>query len=99
MAFLLSCGSVEQDHDEAADGRHADNEDAKQGQRGEVRHLRTEPGADHEAGERLDEDREVEPTVEEVAQAACCRDGQDDMQVPMVCNSGTPKTTMRASWM
>lgn len=78
MAFLLSCGSVEQDHDEAADGRHADDEDAKQGQRGEVRHLRTEPGADHEAGERLDEDREVEPTVEEVAQAACCRDGQDD---------------------
>ena len=62
--------SMAQDHDKAADGRHADDEDAQQAQRGEVRPLGAEPGTDHESGERLDEDREVEPTVEEIAETA-----------------------------
>ena len=62
--------SMAQDHDEAADGGYADDEDAQQAQRGEVRPLGAEPGTDHESGERLDEDREVEAAVEEIAEAA-----------------------------
>ena len=61
--------SVEQDHDEAAEGGHADDEDAQQAQRGEVCPLGAELGANHESGERLEKDREVEAAVEEITEA------------------------------
>ena len=47
-------------HDGAADRRHGDDAEFQDGHRGEVGAFRTEPGADHEAGEGLEEDGEVE---------------------------------------
>lgn len=77
-ASSLFCFSVEEQQDDAAGGRHADDAEFEQRQRREVRRLRAEPGADHEAEQRLEEEHWREVAAQEVAEAAGRGDGDDD---------------------
>ena len=69
---------MKEDHDDAADRRHADDAELQKGQRREVRPLGAEPGADHEAEQGLHEDDRLEMPAHEIAEAACGGDRQDD---------------------
>lgn len=76
MFFHFS--AAEDHHDETADERHRHDEGFQHRQRCQMRYLGTEPCTDHQPQQCLDENRENQMTIEKIAEATCCRDGQDD---------------------
>lgn len=61
--------SVEEDHDDAADGWHGDDADFQEGQWCEMRSLCTEPGAEHETEQGLNKNRKVQTPIEQIAES------------------------------